>query len=161
MTPKKISPRKSSSVAELSDLIKKSKSVGVADFKGMTVSAATEIRRAVKNAGGEMKVSKNTLFKIAAGKTDMDLTGLSAFIFSQNDEISALKVVSDFAKKNGILAFKMGLLGDQVLDGAQITALANTPSRETSVSKLMYLLNYHTSKLARTLDAIAKKEVTN
>ena len=80
---------------------------------------------------------------------------------SNADEISALKVVSDFAKKHNILGFKMGLMGSRVLTGEETLSLANTPAKETSIGKLMYLLNYHTSHLVRTLDAIAKKGVTN
>lgn len=161
MTPKKISPRKTSAVSELQALLQNAKSVAVVDYKGMSVAQATEMRRAVRKAGGDVKVSKNTLFKIAADKKDLDLQGLSAFIFSNTDEIAALKAIADYAKKNGILAFKLGLVGDRVLSAEEVQSLANTPSRETSVGKLMYLLNYNTSKLARVLDAISKKEVTN
>ena len=157
----KISPRKSSAVSELSELLKNAKSVAVVDYKGMSVAAATEVRKAVRKVGGDVKVAKNTLFKIALGNKELDLQGLSAFIFSNSDEISALKAVADFAKKNSILEFKMGVLGEKVLTAAETSALANTPARETSVAKIMYVLNFHTSKLARVLDAIAKKEVNN
>lgn len=164
MAPKKISSRKSSAVSELSELYKNAKSVAVVDYKGMSVAQATEMRRAVRKAGGEVKVSKNTLFKIAVRSANVQdsmindqLKGLSAFIFSNNDEISAIKAMADYAKKNGILAFKLGLVGDKVLSAAEILSLANTPPKETSIGKLMYLLNYNTAKLARVIDAIAKK----
>lgn len=157
----KFNPRKTSALSELSDLVKNAKSVAVADYKGMSVLQATEIRKSIRKAGGELKVTKNTLFKIASGNKDLKLEGLSAFVFSNADEISALKVVADYAKKNNILAFKMGLMGDRVLSDKETLALANTPSKETSIGKLMYLLNYTTSKFVRTLDAISKKEVTN
>lgn len=152
----KFNPRKTSALTELKELVKNAKSVAVADYKGMSVLQATEIRKAVRKAGGDVKVTKNTLFKIATGKKDLDLSGLSAFIFSNTDEISALKVVADYAKKNNILAFKMGFMGDRVLSDAETLTLANTPSKETSIGKLMFLLNYNTSKLVRTLDAITK-----
>ncbi len=139
--------RKIASVEELKQLLKQAKSVAVVDYTGMTVAQATELRKAIKAAGGQMKVAKNTLFKIAAGKPDLPLTGLSAFIFSLQDEISALKPK---------LPFKLGLAGDRVLTAAEITQLANTPARETSIGKLLFLLNYNTSRLVRTLDAIVK-----
>lgn len=157
----KFNPRKTSALTELKDLVKNAKSVAVADYKGMSVTQATEIRKAVRKAGGEVKVTKNTLFKIASGNKDLKLEGLSAFIFSNADEISALKIVADYAKKNNILAFKMGFIGDRVLSETETLSLANTPSKETSIGKLMYLLNYTTSKFVRTLDAVAKKGVTN
>jgi len=140
--------RKIASVEELKQLLQQAKSVAVVDYTGMTVAQATDLRKAVKAAGGLMKVSKNTLFKIALTTPDLPLTGLSAFIFSLQDEISALKPIK--------FPFKLGLAGDRVLTAAEITQLANTPARETSIGKLLFLLNYNTSRLVRTLDAIVK-----
>lgn len=161
MTPKKINPAKSSRIEALKKLLDQAKSVAVMDYKGLKVSQATELRKLVKKAGGEVKIDKNTLFKIATSNPDLKLEGLSAFIFSNTDEISALKAVADYSKKNTILSFKLGLLGNKILSDSEVLALANTPSRETSIAKILYLLNFNTSKLVRTLDAIAKKEVTN
>jgi len=145
--------RKITSVEEIKTLLKDAKNVAVVDYTGMTVAQATDLRKAVKASGGQMKVAKNTLFKIAAGKPDLPLTGLSAFIFSLQDEISALKQVK--------LPFKLGLAGDRLLTAAELTQLANTPSKETSIAKLMYLLQYHTSKFVRTLDAIVNTKISS
>lgn len=156
MTKREIKPQKTARVTSLRDLIKKAKSIAVVDYTKMTVPQATELRRQVHAAGGEVHVEKNTLFKIALG-SDIDIKGLSAFIFSNNDEISALKVVSDFIKKNNVLTFKMGVLGDKVLTAQDTITLSQTPSKDISLAKLMYLLNYGTSRLVRTLDAIRQK----
>ncbi len=144
--------RKIASVEELKKLLKIAKNVAVVDYTGMTVAQATDLRKAVKTAGGLMKVTKNTLFRIAAGKPDLPLTGLSAFIFSLQDEISALKQVK--------LPFKLGLAGDRVLTVTEIAQLAATPTKETSVAKFMFLLQHHTSKFVRTLDAIVNTKVS-
>ena len=144
--------RKIASVEELKQLLQQAKSVAVVDYTGMTVAQATDLRKAVKAAGGLMKVSKNTLFKIALTtlypQLNPQLQGLSAFIFSLQDEVSALKPVK--------LPFKLGLAGDRILSIAEIQTLANTPGREMSIGKLLFLLNYNTSRLVRTLDAIVK-----
>lgn len=153
-----ITDRKTQTVSSLKDLLDKSKSVSIIDYTGLSVSQATALRQAVRKVGGQMLVTKNTLFKVASGLKDFDLKGLSAFIFSQTDEISAPKAVADFSKKNSILTFKAGLLGDRILSSAEIIALAATPPKETSIGKLLYLLNWNTSKLVRTLDAIAKSK---
>ncbi len=152
MKDKKFNPRKTASLEELKELLQKAKNVAVVDYTGMTVAAATDLRKAVKASGGLMKVTKNTLFKIAAGKPDLPLAGLSAFIFSLQDEVSALKQIK--------LPFKLGLAGDRVLTAAEIAQLAATPTKETSIAKLMFLLQYHTSKLVRTIDVIVKKQVS-
>ncbi len=169
----KITPQKTSIVNQVSDLLKKSKSVAVVDYTGLKVSQATELRKLIHKAGGEYLVTKNTLFKIATGLTDTKLEGTSAFIFSLTDEVSAIKAVADYAKKNQLPSFKMGLLNDQVLSATQITNLATLPDKNTLISQtlrslkspitnLVYNLNWNISQLVRTLEAVrAKKEVTN
>ncbi len=154
MKDKKFNPRKTASLEELKELLQKAKNVAVVDYTGMTVAAATDLRKAVKASGGQMKVTKNTLFKIASGQTNLPLEGLSAFVFSLTDEIASLKAVA------GKLPFKLGLAGDRVLTAAEIAQLAATPTKETSIAKLMFLLQYHTSKLVRTIDVIVKKQVS-
>jgi large subunit ribosomal protein L10 len=145
-------------VDELKKLFAESKSVAVVDYTGLNVSQATELRKTVRKAGGEMKVEKNTLFKIASGISDMDLGGLSAFIFAKTDEIAPLKVIVDFIKKNSLLSFKAGVYQNKFLSASQIESLAKTPSLETSIAKIMYLLQFNTSKLVRTLDAVSKSK---
>ncbi len=148
-------PSKVSRVSELKDVLSQSKSVAIVDYTGLNVSQATALRKQVREAGGEIKIEKNTLFKLAAGKKDLDLKGLSAFVFAKTDEIAPLKVIADFIKKNSLLSFKAGLYNDRVLNASEIEALAKTPTKETSLGKLLFLLNYNTSKLVRTLDAIS------
>jgi large subunit ribosomal protein L10 len=170
MSPKKINPKKSSVVSELTDLLSKSKSVAVVDYKGLKVNQATELRRAIKNAGGQIVVTKNTLFTIASGRKDLSLEGPSAFVFSLTDEVSAIKAVFDFAKKNLLPTFKMGLLDKDLLSADQITSLANLPSKETLIAKtvstlksplfsLTYALNWNLVKLVRTLEEVRLSHV--
>lgn len=154
--------KKTSIVSSLKDLLAKSKSVAIVDYKGLKVSQSTELRRSIKKAGGQVVIAKNTLFKIASGKSDLDLSGANAFIFALTDEISPLKAVADFAKKNQLPVFKSGFYADRVLTASEITDLAGTPDSKTSISKLVYILNWNIGQLVRTLDAVASsKEVTN
>ena len=154
MTKRDINPQKATRVGVLSELIKKAKSIGVVDYTKMTPPQATELRKSVKAVGGEIKVEKNTLFRIAMQSSNAQcsvlstqLKGLSAFVFSNSDEI---------IKKNNVLSFKMGFVGDRVLNQNDVVLLAQTPSKEISISRLLYLLNFNTSRLVRTLDAVAK-----
>jgi large subunit ribosomal protein L10 len=156
MNKRTIKPQKVSRVSVLRGLISQAKSIAVVDYTKMTPPQATQLRKQVLSAGGEVKVEKNTLFKIASG-IPLELHGLSAFVFSKTDEIAALKVVSDFIKKNNVLSFKMGLLGDKVLTAEETIRLSQTPSATTSISKLLYLVNYNTFRLVRTLEAIRQK----
>ncbi len=166
---KKINPLKASLVSSLSDQIKQSKSVAVIDYKGLKVSQVTELRKNVRKAGGEMLVTKNTFFKLAANIKDLNLEGTSAFIFSKTDEVSAVKAIADFAKKNQLPSFKAGLLGTRLLSASEVAQLANIPDKQTLVAKtvgslksplfrLTYSLNWNLSKLVRVLDAVRAKK---
>ena len=128
------------------------------------------MRKNIKKAGGQYLVTKNTLFQIASGLKDLKLAGISGFVFSQADEVSAIKAVADFAKKSGSAkpSFKSGILGDRVLTAAEVTQLSAIPDRLTLLTKtvsalksplfgLAYNLNWNISKLVRTLDAIARR----
>lgn len=169
MSPKKLNPQKVSQISDLKSLISDSKSIAVVDYKGLKVSQATELRKTIRKAGGHMVVTKNTLFSLAMENPDLKIEGPSAFIFSTLDETSAIKAVSDFAKKNSLPTFKIGFLGHQALTTSQITELANLPSKEVLIGKtvsalksplfsLAYNLNWNISKLVRTLGAISKSK---
>jgi large subunit ribosomal protein L10 len=173
MTPKKLNIQKVDIVDRLRKLLSDSKSVAVVDYKGLKVSQATELRRAIKQAGGQVIVTKNTLFSLALKANDQKLatglTGPSAFIFSLADEVSAIRAVADFAKKNSVLSFKTGFLSGRVLTGGEISSLAQLPSKEILITKLLgnlnspvyglvYNLNWNISRLVRTLDTYRQKK---
>jgi large subunit ribosomal protein L10 len=165
MSPKKINPRKASTLENLKDLVSRAKSIAVVDYKGLKVNQATELRQVVRKAGGELIVTKNTLFSIASGNKDLTLEGPSAFVFSLTDEVSAVKAVSEFARKNSLPTFKLGFLDNRLLNMSEISALAALPSKEVLLSQLLGSLksplyrlasglNWNISKLVRTLDAV-------
>lgn len=165
MSPKQVNPQKSSTVNALKELISQAKSIAVVDYKGLKVNQATDLRQLVKKTGGQMIVTKNTLFSIATGQKDLQITGPSAFVFSLTDEVSAVKVVADFAKKNLLPTFKLGFLGTKQLTVTEISDLATLPTKEALIAKtvgtlasplyrLTYSLNWNLVKLVRTLDAV-------
>lgn len=159
MIKRPIQPQKTSRVDVLKKLLDKSKSVAVLDYTGMSVAHSTKLRQDLKKTGGEMKIEKNTLFKIAFGQPDLKLEGLSAFVFSNSDEVSAIKATAEFSKKAGVLKFKMGLLGDRLLSASEIESLAKIPSKTALLQSLVSNLSSPISQLVRTLDAVSKKGV--
>ncbi len=169
MSPKKINPQKASAIKELKEQIANSKSIAVVDYKGLKVSQATELRRSIKKAGGNVVVTKNTLFCIASGISDLKIDGPSAFVFSNIDEVAAIKAIADYAKKNNLPTFKLGMLDGKLLSKDQITSLAALPSKDVLVGKtvsslksplfkLVYSLNWNISQLVRTLEAVRVKK---
>lgn len=168
----KVNPLKASTVAQLTDLYSRAKSVAIVDYTGLKVGQATELRQILRKAGGQLVVTKNTLFKLASKLSDLSLDGPSAFVFSLTDEVSPIKAVKDFAKKNTLPTFKMGLLEGKVLSADEVNQLASLPDKLTlraqvvtslnsPIFKLAYNLNWSLGRFVRTLDAVAKSKEVN
>jgi len=151
---------KQDTVAEIEQLIKGSKSMVFCDYKFTNVEEVTNLRNKFRKSGVVFKVYKNTLMKIAlnnAGITAADalLTGTLAVAFSNNDEVTAAKIILD-AKFEKKMAFKFGLLGNSVLDAEHVKALANMPSKQTLVAQLLGLLNAGVRNLATVINAVPR-----
>lgn len=163
-------------VAQMHDKLKRAKAVFLADFRGMNVEKATTLRNELRAASVEYKVFKNTLLDIAAKDTDVacltsQLAGPTAVAISYDDPVSAAKVLSKFAKDaKGVFTLKAGVLSGKLLDVSQIQALADLPSREVLIAKMLGSMQAPATNfvgvlaalpgsLVRVLDAIrAKKE---
>lgn len=163
------SPQKIAAVSSLRDLVSSAKSIAVVDYTGMKVPQITQLRREIKAAGGSLLVTKNTFFQIAAGMKNLTLSGLNAFVFCTADEITPLKVIAGFIKKNQKPVFKAGVLGDRVLSADEITRLSSLPDRKTNYQqlvssvntplfRLVYSLNWNIGKLVRTLEAVKQRK---
>jgi len=114
----------------------------MADYKGINVSAITKLRRKMRESGSELKVAKNTITKIAArelGIEGMDeyLEGPTALAFGFDDPVAPAKILSDFAKEYKQLGIKAGILEGRVVDDVQIKELANLPSREVLLARVL------------------------
>jgi len=148
-------------VAEISDRIARAQSIVLVDYKGLTVAEDTELRRKMRAAGVEYKVLKNTLVRRAlndAGITELDavLNGSTAFAFSYEDPVGAAKVIKEFMANNKKMSVKAGLLGDKVIDVAGVQYLADLPSKETLIAKLMGTLNAPMSNMVGVLAGPAR-----
>ena len=111
-------------------------------YEGIKVSEDTELRSALRKAGVEYTVMKNTLTGRAcdiAGYGDMKqyLSGMTAIAFSQDDAIAPAKIMKQFADKISSFEIKAGFVDGGVLDQAGVEALAATPSKEVLIAKMM------------------------
>ncbi len=146
-------------VSEIADKFKNSSSTVVAEYRGLTVAEITELRRALRAEGVEMKVYKNTLAAKAAeeagyGDLKESLTGPNALAFG-SDETAAARVMAKFAKKHKALVLKGGIVEGKVVDQATIAELSNLPNREGMLSMLLSVLNAPVSSFARVVQAVA------
>ena len=126
----------------LCEALKKSDAVIIVEYRGLTVKKISEVRRLIRKAGGEMKVSKNTLMRIALQECGMVQApeydfGPNGYVISYGDAAAVAKAVRDFAKEKGneALVVKGAILGgQQVLNQQQVFALADLPSKDQLIS---------------------------
>jgi large subunit ribosomal protein L10 len=130
-------------------------------FQGITVDNDTKLRRAVQAAGGKYKVVKNTLAERASAGTAAegvlkDLKGTNSIAFTYNDPVALAKALTKIAKDVPAFQFKAGVVEGRVISIAEIQSLANLPSKEELISKVMFLLNAPAQRLAVTLNALPR-----
>ncbi len=156
--------KKEQVVADLNQTLTVAQAVVVADFKGIGMEQLTDLRAKLRAVGAEFQVAKNTLVKLAAKGTPMAqldslMVGNNALGFTKGDPAALAKALSDFAKGNDKFVLKGGVLGEKVLNPAQIKALANLPSREVMLGTLLGTLNAVPTNFVRVLAAVPQKLV--
>jgi len=150
-------------VDEIESLAKDAKSIVLVDYRGLTVANATDLRNTVRNAGGQYKVYKNRLMKIAFEKLGIqfpanDFEGTTAVLFHATDEALPAKIALDGSKKyNNSLKLKSGYVNGKYYNTEEITNLANIPSRDVLVAQLLGMLTNPMRSLAVAVSEIAKK----
>jgi large subunit ribosomal protein L10 len=143
-------------VTALHDVFAKTGVVVVAHYAGLTVAQMTRLRSDMRSAGGQVKVAKNRLVKLALEGTDASgivdlLKGPTCLAYSA-DPIAAPKVAVKFAKTNEKFVILGGSMGTTVLDAKGVNSLAELPSLDELRSKLIGLVQAPASKIARTLN---------
>jgi len=131
-------------VAEYRESISRSSSVFIVEYRGMSVKKMTAIRSLVRKAGGEIKVAKNTLFRIALREEGLPApegltAGANAYVIAYGDLAAVAKAIRDFSKEKGNEAFivKGGILGQKILTQNEVFAIADLPSREALLAQVV------------------------
>ena len=130
----------------------------VVEFKGLTVVAVDDLRKKVRDAGGSYRVVKNTLARKASDGTRLSVVahhfvGPTAIIRAPQEPAKIAKTLTEFAKANPALVVKGGTVDGIALDASQCKSLADMPSREELLGKLLYLLQSPMQRLASVLSA--------
>ena len=130
-------------------------------FQGITVENDTKLRRAVQAAGGKYQVVKNTLAERAGAGTPAEnllknLSGTNSIAFTQTDAVALAKALTKVAKEVPAFKFKSGLVEGRVISIAEIQQLANLPSKEELLSKIMFLLNAPAQRIAMALNGLPR-----
>lgn len=160
-------------VKELEEKVARAKSIILTDYTGLTVKQQTKLRAALKSAGGEFVVAKNTLLARVIGKEELNqsLQGQTGVLFSYEDEVKALKELVKFSKDSNLPQIKEGVLEGRVLSHNQVIDLSKLPGKEELIAtmlgslkapgnNLVSVLQASVRDLVYALSAYAKKKAT-
>ena len=163
MSNAKILESKKSIVAGIKEKFETAKTVVLVDYRGLTVAEDTELRNQLRQAGVEYCVLKNTMINLAVKDMGLDgmkshLEGPTAVAFGMEDAVAPAKVLSDFIKKTKKMTIKCGVVDGAYIDDKGVEALANTPSREVLIARIMGSMMSSVSKFVYCVEAIRKKQ---
>ena len=146
----------------LTSSLANSKSAMVMSFKGLSVTKDQEFRNALREAGAQYQVVKNTLARIAVKGTDFEqasehFKGVTAIAWTENDPVVLSKAVSKFMKDNAdIYTFKTGVVDGSLVDLTQLNVIANLPSKEELISKLLFVINAQAQRIVTVINAVPR-----
>ncbi len=152
-------PEKVATVMEIAAKLRSADAAILTEYRGLTVSQMAGIRSQLREAGGEWKVYKNSLARLAAIQTgaealSSELVGPTAIAFVKGDVAAAAKVLREASKVNPQLVLKGGVMGDKILSAKDVEVLADLPSRETLLAMFAGLLTALPRNLAYGLKAL-------
>jgi len=134
------------------------------DYKGISVPQVTELRNRVRASGGEYRVVKNTLALRAIDSRALaalkeHFVGPTAVVWCDRDPVALAKALTDFAREVPVVHLKAGLVERRPIPAEQIKEIAQLPSREALIAKLLFLLQSPVTRLARVLAAVPQSFV--
>ncbi len=143
-------------VSEVAEIAAKAHSAIAAEYRGLTVTELTELRKTAREAGVYLRVVKNTLARRAVDGTEFEcmqegLTGPLMLAFSMDDPGGAARIIKGFSKDHKDLQAKLVAIGGQLYEVSELDRLARLPNREQALSMLMAVMKAPVEKLVRTM----------
>ena len=151
--------QKEEQVAELKEKFGRATSIYAADFRGVDVKGASELRRRIHRGGNgdyEYRVAKNSILKRASSDLPAEgmtphFEGPTAVALSYGDPIGLAKILMDFSKDHQVFEVKGGLVDGEVVDSSQIAELAELPSLDALRGQMIGLIQAAATQLVRLL----------
>ena len=156
MPSEKVLEEKKQIVQELADKMQNAASGVFVDYKGITVAEDTKLRTDLRTAGVEYAVVKNTLARFAVNQIGYEgltsvLEGTTALAIS-SDLVAPAKILSEFAKKNKTFKIKAGFVEGRIIDENEVNNLAELPSKEVLIAKVLGGFNAPIAGFANVLN---------
>ena len=163
MPSKSILEQKQAIVADLAEQLKNSPAGVVVNYQGITVDADTKMRKALREAGVKYMVMKNSLTgracdEVGMGDMKQYLTGMTAIAIGTTDPVAPAKVLKEYAEKVESFQILAGYVDGVVIDAKKVTELAEIPSKEILIAKLLGSIRSPLYKFAYAVKAIADKD---
>jgi len=142
--------------------LEKSRTVILSGFEGITVAQDFDLRRRIAQIGAKYKVVKNSLIERASQGTPLEpaakeLSGITSLAYAQEDSLALAKVLTAYAKENPLLKFKSGVVEGRVVSIADLSTVANLPSKGELFSKALFLIHAPARNVAVALAGVARK----
>ncbi len=150
-------------VEEISNVVADASSVILVNYSGLTVEQDTILRKSLREAGISYKVYKNTMMKLAFKGTPCEelekhLESTNALAVSKDDATAPARVIANFAKKNPQIELVAGVVEGKYCDTKEVKALAEIPSREILLGRLLGSMQSPIANFARVIKQIAEKD---
>lgn len=152
-------------IQEISEKLDGAQSLVVVNYQGLTVAQDTELRKALRDANVSYKIYKNTYVSRAVEGTEFEairpvLEGPNAFATSKEDATAPARVIANFVKKNKIQKLEMvaGVVDGKFCDAKQMQAVAEIPSKEVLIGRLLGSMQSPITNFARVIKQIAEKD---
>lgn len=162
MPSQKVLEQKAAAVDELAEKFGRAVSGILVQYQGITVEDDTKLRAAMRAAGVEYTVIKNSLIGRACDKAGFEamkehLEGMNAVAISYDDPIAPAKILKEYAEKIETFTLRAGFLDGAVVDEATVKELADIPPKEVLIAKMLGSLQSPISGLAVALQAVVDK----
>jgi large subunit ribosomal protein L10 len=139
----------------------KAQNIFLTSFEKLTVQQDFELRKTVRDAGGNYKVVKNNLAEKASEGTPAQdimskLAGMTSIAYTSKDPVALAKALTVYAKANPTFTFKAGMVEGRAIDVKSIQELASLPSRDEILAKVLFLIQVSAQRLVTTLGGVGR-----
>ena len=141
--------------------LEKSPTIFIGGYEKITVQQDFELRKTVRQVGGNYHVIKNNIAaKASEGLPSQDLLanlkGMTSMAYTMEDPVALAKALTAYAKANPVFTFKAGFVEGRVIQVANIQELANMPSKEDIYAKLLWLINAPAQRLVTAMNGVGR-----
>ncbi|MBV9154885.1 MAG: 50S ribosomal protein L10 [Acidobacteriaceae bacterium] len=153
--------QKKKDVEDLKKAIEENKNFFITSYEKLTVKQDFQLRKTIRDAGGNYRVVKNNLAAKAAEGTPAndvlkDLKGMTSLAYTSTDPVALAKALTKYSRDNAAFTFKAGLVEGRVIDIKAIQDLASMPPKEEIQAKLLYLINAAATRLVSSINGVGR-----